>query len=54
MVIGATLLLALVAGGIGAFFHWLVLRLSGPAWLALWLGLTAALFVMATGPIRVG
>lgn len=54
MIIGSTLLMALVAGGVGTLAHWIVLRLGGPVWLALWLALTLALFVMATGPIRIG
>jgi len=54
MVIGATLLLALVAAGLGTLLRWVILRLGGPEWLAFWLALTLALFVMATGPIKIG
>jgi hypothetical protein len=54
MIIGATLLLALVAAGLGTLLRWIVGRLGGPEWLAFWLGLTLALFVMASGPIRIG
>ncbi len=42
MIFGATLL------------RWVILRLGGPDWVAFWAGLTLALFVMASGPIRIG
>jgi hypothetical protein len=48
------LLLALVAAGLGTLLRWVVLRLAGPEWLAFWLGLTLALFIMASGPIKIG
>ncbi len=54
MIIGSALLMALVAGGVGTLTYWIVLRLGGTGWLALWMALTLALFVMATGPIRIG
>jgi hypothetical protein len=54
MVIGSTLLMALVAGGLGALTFEIVGRLGGPSWLARWLAYTIALFIFATGPIYIG
>jgi hypothetical protein len=54
MILGATLLLALSAAALGTLVWWLAQRVGAPPWLAFWLGLTVALFVMASGPIRIG
>lgn len=54
MIIGSTLLLALVAAGLGTLVRWITGRLGGPEWLAFWLGLAVALFIMATGPVQIG
>lgn len=54
MVLGSTLLLAIVAAGLGTLARWVVERLGGPEWAAFWVGLTIALFIMATGPIQIG
>lgn len=54
MVIGATLLLALGAGALGALVWWIVGRLGGPGWLALWAGLTVCGFILLSGPIKIG
>lgn len=54
MVLGSTLLMAVVAGGLGSLTFEVVGRLGGPAWLARWLAYTIALFVFATGPIHLG
>lgn len=55
IIIGTTFLQAIVAGGLGTLAWWVVKRLGGPDWLALWSALTIALFVMVASPvIRVG
>jgi hypothetical protein len=61
VVIGNTLLLALGASLVGVFVMWLICRLLNPPearrlglWIAIWLGLAVALFIMASGPIVIG
>lgn len=54
MVLGSTLLLAIVAAGLGALARWVVLRLGAVEWLAFWIGLTIALWLFAVGPIQLG
>lgn len=55
IIIGATLVQAIIAGGLGTLAWWIVGRLGGTAWLALWAGLTIAIFIALAAPvIRLG
>lgn len=54
MIIGSTLLLALVAAGVATLVKWGLDRVGANGYVSFWLALALALFIMATGPIKIG